>query len=139
MKPTEPSPELLRELLRERASVQPSEAAVQRIYRGAVARSNTLQKQSFFRKFWSQSLEENVSPDSISSPRFILAMAALFVVSAGLAVFTRLMVRESRPQSPTAPIIAGQPNAALKDTTPVGFPSTKTPNADSAQSAPDRD
>ena len=136
MKPSVPSPELLRELLRERANIQPSEADLQRIRQGALERATNFQKQSAFRQFWTAT---PLRPDSLITPRFAFAMAALFVVSMGLAIFARLAVRESRQPAPaTPPILAAQPNAALRNTTPVAFPASNSTEDTPVQVLPER-
>lgn len=136
MKPSVPSHELLRELLRERSKIQPSEADIQRICKGALERAENLRSQNAFRRFW-DAAPEHTGP--VLTPRFALALAALFVVSMGLAVFARLATRETRqPASSSPPILAAQPNASLRATTPVGFPSTKPATEEPVQSLPDR-
>ena len=136
MKPSVPSHELLRELLRERAQIQPSETDLQRICKGALERAEGLRKQSVFRRIWEAAPTQS---DSVLTPRFALALAALFVVSMGLAIFTRLATRESRqPASGNPPIIAAQPNASLRNTTPVAFPSTKAAPEEPVQALPER-
>lgn len=136
MKPSAPSPELLRELLRERAKIQPSEVVVQRICKGALARSESFRNQSAFRKFWDAPASRT---DALLTPRFALALAAIFVVSMGLAIFARLATRpSSHPDSATPPILAAQPNASLRNTTPVAFPATKTSGEEPVQALPTR-
>jgi hypothetical protein len=136
MKPSVPSPEHLRELLRERANIQPSEAELQRISQGALERAANFRKQSAFRQFWTAS---PLRSDALITPRFAFAMAALFIVSMSLAIFARLAVRESRqPASATPPILAAQPNAALRNTTPVAFPATRPPSEDAVRELPER-
>jgi hypothetical protein len=136
MKPSVPSPELLRELLHERANVHPSEADLQRISQGALERATNFRKQSSFRQFWTAS---PLRPDALITPRFAFAMAALFVVSMSLAIFARLAVRESRQlASATPPILAAQPNAALRNTTPVAFPATRPQSEDAVRELPER-
>ena len=132
MKPSVPS----HELLRERAQIQPSEADLQRICKGALERAEGLRKQSALRRFWHAI---PIPTDSVITPRFALALAALFVVSMGLAVFARLASRESRqPASVNPPIIAAQPSASLRNTTPVAFPTTKTAPEEPVQALPER-
>lgn len=136
MKPSVPSPELLRELLRERAQIQPSESDIQRICQGALKRAEDFRKQSAFRRFWDAT---PIQTDSVLTPRFALALAALFVVSMGLAIFARIASRDPRQLAPAnPPIIAAQPNASLRTTTPVAFPAPKPASDEAVQSLPEQ-
>ena len=135
MKPSVPSPELLRELLRERAGVQPSATDLQRICEGALARSQNLRNRNPLRRLWA-ALSNPADP--FLTPRFVTAMAALFVIAMGLAVFSRLAIRGlHQSPAPTPPILAAQPNASLRSTTPVNFPSTPPAQNEPVQALPE--